>query len=111
MPHADGAFHDEYRRHFGFVHGNLKRRAANRDHSRRRINPRRVGFAAQPVDVDLDAPEEHVDQVAQASWILADDNLRVGINKERTAVGDLQRREAVRSGDDGLAQLYGVAGE
>lgn len=101
--HADGG------RFVVLFHAHLKGRSADGNHRSRSVNPIRIGLIAQMLDMDSYTPHQYVQQIAPVWRILAEDNVRVRIDLEGTAVGNLELRGTVRSGDDDLLYLDAIA--
>ena len=89
--------------------GYVEDRAAHRNDRGRRPHTVVVGLPAQLLNVDLNTPQQDIQQVPPGAQILAEDHARVGENFEGTAIGNLKDRETVWSGDDDLARLHRIA--
>ena len=63
------------------------------------------------LDEDLDAADGNVQNLLEIPQVFAENHFGIGENLERAAIGDLEARVAVRTGDDGLLRLDGVVRE
>jgi hypothetical protein len=107
----DSSFIHGDERSFGLVERDFENGATHRDDGRRRKDPMPVRAAAEVLNVHLDAAQEHVEQIAKSGWVFAEHDPRIGVNLERTAVGDLEFGKSVLAGDDGFTRLHLVVRE
>src|SRR5580704_4908404 len=91
------------------VHGDVERRAAHGNDRCRRQNPIVIGLTAPLLDVNLYPSGQNVQQIAPIAGVLAEDNIRVRIDFESAAIGNLELRVAVSTGDDNLLDLNLIA--
>ena len=70
---------------------------------------RLCGLSAQFLNVDPDVAQPDIEQVFPVALAGAELHVRVGVDFERAAIGELEKGAAGRSGDDHLAGLDAVA--
>ena len=110
MPDIDHPFfHRNYRGLIIIVHRNIERGTPNGYYRGGCENPIIIGLSAPLLDVDFHPADQYIEQVSPVSGILSKDDVGVRINLEGTAIGNLELRETVWTGDDNLPGLHFVA--
>ncbi len=102
-------FHFDQRGFIVVVDGDVEGGAAHRNHRGRREHAIRIGHAAEVLDVNADAAHQDVEEVLPVGRVLAEHHAGVRKYLKSTAVGNLQQRVAVGSGQDQVANLHGIA--
>ncbi len=108
--HINQTFFDAYFGDIAIVfHLHVKDGATHGDKSGRRVYAIVVGLSAQFLNVDPDVAQPDVKQVFPVALAGAELHVRVGVDFECAAIGELEKGAAGRSGDDHLAGLDAVA--
>ena len=110
MLHVDYAlFHHHECRVAVIFHIDMEGGAAHRNDRSRSPHPIRVRLAADSLDMHFDVTQEHIQQFSPVTLAGSKLHLGIGVDFERASVGQFEHGPAIRSGDDQLPRLHGVA--